>query len=291
MLIFVPVDNKKQRLMVDGRVGRMTTALSAFLLLGSTLTVSSQPSVQGHSHNDYRRCPPLHKALANGFHSVEVDVHLNKGELVVAHTGFLLRRERSLENLYLKPLHEQASMHGMRSVHASGQQGFVLYIDIKQGCPDVLDTLIAQLQRYSEMLTLWEDGQEKGGAVTVIVGACGREQEWLASEQRWFQFDGRHHHLGGPYGASIIPRIGMPLRRITRWRGRGTIAPGELAQLRATVAQAREEGRQLRFWAATNRPKVWRLLVDEGVDVINVDRIRRFNRFMERMDQRSTAGE
>jgi glycerophosphoryl diester phosphodiesterase len=56
--------------------------------------------------------------------------------------------------------------------------------------------------------------------------------------------------------------------------------PQELAPLRATIAQAKAEGRQIRFWAATNKPKVWQLLLDEGVDVINVDRIERFARFM-----------
>ena len=102
----------------------------------------------------------------------------------------------------------------MRSVQADGTQGHVL--DIKQGFPYVLDTLVTQLERYSELFTLWDHGKESRGAITVIVGACGREQQWLASGCRWFQFDGRYHHLVGLYDASVIPRIGMPLRRITR---------------------------------------------------------------------------
>lgn len=262
---------------------RMLGVLFLFAFSGGM--VFGQVRYEGHSHNDYRRKTPLHKALDHGFHSVEADVHLHKGELVVAHNGFLLRRKRTLEGLYLKPLHQRALQHGMRSVHADGTPGFVLYIDIKQGCPDLLDTLVIQLQAYADMLTLWEHGEEQRRAVTVIVGACGREQELLARERRWFQFDGRHHHLGGPYDASVVPRIGMPLRRITRWRGRGAMDPGELEQLRATVAQAKAEGRQIRFWAATNKPKVWRLLLDEGVDVINVDRIERFARSMDARDQ------
>ena len=53
-----------------------------------------------------------------------------------------------------------------------------------------------------------------------------------------------------------------------------------LDSLHSTVARAKAEGRQIRFWAATNRPRVWQVLLDEGVDVINVDRIARFARFM-----------
>lgn len=250
------------------------------LFCGLCCSAHAQVIVQGHSHNDYRRNPPLHKALDHGFHSVEVDIHLRKGELVVAHNGFLLRRKRTLEKLYLRPLSERVLLNGKHSVHADGTAGFVLYIDIKDGCPDLLDTLVSQLQRHADILSVWEHGQLVQGAVTVIVGACGRESVWLSSERRWFQFDGRQHHPGGPYAAAVIPRIGMPLRRITKWRGRGTMDPQELAPLRATIAQAKAEGRQIRFWAATNKPKVWQLLLDEGVDVINVDRIERFARFM-----------
>jgi len=257
----------------------------ALLFVGAAYSVYGQILYEGHSHNDFRRKAPLHQALDHGFHSVEADVHLHKGELVVAHNGFLLRRKRTLERLYLSPLYALAQQQGMRSVHADGTQGFVLYIDIKQGCPDVLDTLLTQLGPFADMLTLWDLGQEQRGAVTVIVGACGREQELLSRERRWFQFDGRHHHLGGPYDASVVPRIGMPLRRITKWRGRGAMDPMELEQLRATVAQAKAEGRQIRFWAATNRPRVWQMLLDEGVDVINVDRIGRFASYMQRRNE------
>jgi glycerophosphoryl diester phosphodiesterase len=257
----------------------------ALLFVGAACSLYGQILHEGHSHNDFRRKAPLHKALDHGFHSVEADVHLHKGELVVAHNGFLLSRKPTLERLYLRPLHALAQLQGMGSVHADGTPGFVLYIDIKQGCPDVLDTLLAQLEHYADMLTQWDHGQERLGAVTIIVGACGREQELLSRERRLFQFDGRHHHIGGPYDASVVPRIGMPLRRITRWRGRGAMDPAELDLLRSTVAQAKEEGRQIRFWAATNKTHVWQLLLDEGVDVINVDRIGRFASYMQRTNE------
>jgi glycerophosphoryl diester phosphodiesterase len=254
--------------------------LTALLLTGTGAMAQLLP--QGHSHNDYRRARPLYMALDHGFMSVEVDVHLRRGRLLVGHDGFFLRKRRTLERIYLAPLYALAGRDAFLSVHAGGPPGFVLYIDVKRGCPALPDTLIAQLQRYQDMLTVWDQGVRRQGAVNVIVRPCDREQEWLSRERRWFQFEGRHHHLGGPYDAEVVPRVGMPLRRITKWRGRGPMPPEDLAQLRALVAQAQAEGRQLRSWAATNRPAVWRRLLDEGVEVINVDRIRRFARFMEK---------
>jgi glycerophosphoryl diester phosphodiesterase len=50
--------------------------------------------------------------------------------------------------------------------------------------------------------------------------------------------------------------------------------------LRSIISQAKSEGRKVRFWGATNRKKVWSLLLDEGCEVINVDRLARFRRFM-----------
>lgn len=212
--------------------------------------------------------------------SVEADVHLRRGRLLVGHDGFFLRKRRTLERMYLEPLFERASATSFRSVFPARPSGFVLYIDVKRGCPALPDTLLAHLVRYADMLTHWEQGILVQGPVNLVVKACGREEEWLSAPQRWFQFEGRPHHLGGPWDASVVPRVEMPLRRITRWRGRGAMPAEDLERLRERVAQARSEGRQLRFWAATNKPKVWEALLQEGVDVINVDRIRRFDRFM-----------
>lgn len=251
------------------------------LLCGPHAMAQPIPLPQGHAHNDYWHCRPLIQALEQGFMSVEADVHLLKGDLLVNHEAIFTRKGRTLEGLYLKPLYERAKANGFRSVFANGPQEFVLYIDIKQGCPHICDTLISQLRKYEEMLTVWENGQKRTGAVSIIIGACGREEEWLASPQRWFYFDGHLSAVGGQYGADVIPRVSGSLSGQTRWRGNGNIDTKELAQLRKSIATAHAEGRKVRFWAATNRPKVWKVLLDEGVDIINVDRLRRFRRFME----------
>jgi hypothetical protein len=55
-----------------------------------------------HSHNDYRRSIPLHEALASGCTSVEADVHLENGQLIIGHNrpGAM---EENLAQMYLKP--------------------------------------------------------------------------------------------------------------------------------------------------------------------------------------------
>ena len=47
--------------------------------------VVGQPLAQAHAHNDYEHERPLFDALEHGFTSVEADVWLVDGELLVAH--------------------------------------------------------------------------------------------------------------------------------------------------------------------------------------------------------------
>src|SRR5262245_45294116 len=70
------------------------------------------PLPQAHAHNDYEHKRPLLDALDNGFCSVEADIFLVNGELLVGHTSKDLRPERTLEKLYLDPLRQRVKANG-----------------------------------------------------------------------------------------------------------------------------------------------------------------------------------
>jgi hypothetical protein len=65
------------------------------------------PIPRAHAHNDYLHERPLLDALDQGFCSVEADIFLVDGELRVGHSALELRKGRTLEALYLKPLAER----------------------------------------------------------------------------------------------------------------------------------------------------------------------------------------
>src|SRR5688572_5057751 len=81
-----------------------------------------------HAHNDYEHTRPLLDALSHGFTSVEADVYLVDGKLVVAHDREDVRPERTLERLYLDPLHQFAA--GKKSIFERGGT-LTLLIDFK----------------------------------------------------------------------------------------------------------------------------------------------------------------
>src|SRR5947207_10532669 len=87
------------------------------------------PLIRAHAHNDYEQKRPLFDALERGFCSIEADVWLVDGRLLVAHDRKNARPERTLEALYLDPLRERILQNGGR-VYRDGPT-VTLLIDVK----------------------------------------------------------------------------------------------------------------------------------------------------------------
>ncbi len=110
-----------------------------------------EPIVAGHAHNDYEHHRPLFDAMENGFCSVEVDIHLVDGELLVAHDRHQTTKGKTLQNLYLDPLRQRVRTNS-GSVYPDGGE-FTLMIDIKTDAGvDLInvDNLEAFREYYSE---------------------------------------------------------------------------------------------------------------------------------------------
>ena len=76
--------------------------------------------------------------------------------------------------------------------------------------------------------------------------------------------------------SNIICRTSANFRNLFEWRGIGKMKEPEKKRLRNYVKQAHASGRKIRFWAATNRKKVWTELLDAGLDWISVDKLNKF---------------
>ncbi|HEY3914204.1 MAG TPA: hypothetical protein VGN61_06930, partial [Verrucomicrobiae bacterium] len=67
---------------------------------------------QAHAHNDYVHTHPLFDALDNGFCSVEADIYLTNGQLLVAHELSKVKPANTLQALYLDPLRARVKKNG-----------------------------------------------------------------------------------------------------------------------------------------------------------------------------------
>ena len=117
----------------------LTVVLSVIALVFGAASVASatqvRPLPQAHAHNDYEHERPLLDALDHGFTSVEADIYLVDGQLLVGHDPEDLTPERTLQSLYLEPLRKRVLANG-GNVYPSGKRSgkpteFQLLIDIK----------------------------------------------------------------------------------------------------------------------------------------------------------------
>ena len=112
------------------------------------------PTHAGHAHNDYWHERPLLDALERGFCSVEADVFLRDGDLLVGHAAHELRPERTLNAVYLDPILRRLVVHG-RVQH--DRRLFTLLVDIKADGEEAYRVLAAQLEPLRQFLIGCDD--------------------------------------------------------------------------------------------------------------------------------------
>ncbi len=238
-----------------------------------------RPLAQAHAHNDYEHPRPLLDALAEGFTSVEADIHLVGGELLVAHDPEDLDPARTLTSLYLDPLRERVIRnHG--AVHR-GHRGFQLLIDIKTEGESTYAALDALLRtpRYAFLWTAHVHGHVRRGAVTAVVSGNRPRATMAAQRTRVAFYDGRiadPADLGPGSDARLTPLVSDNWTKLFSWTGAGPMPAAERAELRAIVRTAHRAGQRVRFWATPDVPgperdAVWSELVAAGVDHVNTD--------------------
>jgi hypothetical protein len=227
------------------------------------------PLKQAHAHNDYRHERPLLDALDQGFCSVEADIFLVDGELLVAHEESELSKERSLKALYLDPLSERVRKNGGR-VYRDGPV-MTLLLDFKKDglvTYKVLDQLLGQ---YPEVFSVTRDGERIEKAVNVVISGDRPFEAVAADKERFAGLDGRLTDLDRDLPVHLMPMISDRWGSHFQWRGKGEMTLEEKEKLGAIVKQAHTKGRILRFWAIPDHPTSWKVMRDAGVDLINTD--------------------
>ena len=256
-----------------------------FLCGVSSVTAADPPSrvirplARAHAHNDYRHDRPLLDALDHGFCSVEADIFLVGGELLVGHGRSELRKGRTLEKLYLKPLAERAQKNGGR-VFKDGPP-FTLLVDIKSDGAAVYVELDKLLERYSDVISGTIDGKHRAAAIDVIVSGDRPKAEIAADKTRYCGIDGRLSDLDSKQPADLLPLISDRWTSHFKWRGQGPMPAAEKKKLHQIVEKAHARGRRVRFWATPESPAVWKELSAAGVDLINTDRLAELQKFLE----------
>ena len=233
------------------------------------------PLAKAHAHNDYEHTRPLLDALDHGFTSVEADVWLVDGELLVAHDKKDVNPERTLKSLYLDPLMEKVKSN-RGSVYPGYEHDFILWIDIKSEDVDTYRVIHEQLRKYQNMLTKFTPSGVKPGAITVYISG-NRPRDLMESQPvRYAAYDGRMSDFGSGDSNEFIPVISDNWTKYFTWMGVGEMPKEEREKLNTIVSTSHANGQKVRFWATPDisgpqREAIWNELMKAGVDFINTD--------------------
>lgn len=263
-----------------------------------------------HSHNDYERRIPLFEALASGCVSIEADVHLVDGDLLVGHGARGLTSKYNLRAMYLEPLQRMIESRSLDHVNDSNRtswhgifekapkQTVVLLVDHKGVGRDVFAELNRQLEPLREMdyLTHWNGSDKIVRPLTIVatgkapfdsvlgLSESHRDIFWDApladlpsasddftTDPPTFKYNRSNSHY-----ASIRYRN----RNAVGWRPEGSIESLPKAQnedLAATQAErAVARGLLTRYWETPRGPPnlrdaVWRWTIGLRTGVTNMD--------------------
>ena len=237
-----------------------------------------KPLPRAHAHNDYLHPRPLLDALEHGFCSVEADVFLSEGQLLVGHSRDELRAGRTLDSLYLKPLSERIRAKAGR-VHAEGAP-FYLLIDIKSEAEPTYAAVHDLLSKHAALFSSVRNGRPTPGPVTVVIsGNCPREAI-AAQKHRYAGIDGRPADLERREPAHLMPWLSANWTSMFRWNGDGPMPDEERTKLHDYVQAAHRNGRLVRFWATPEKPTLWRELLGADVDLIGTDELANLQQFL-----------
>ncbi|WP_219619919.1 phosphatidylinositol-specific phospholipase C/glycerophosphodiester phosphodiesterase family protein [Bacillus sp. V33-4] len=246
------------------------------------------PLARAHAHNDYEHTRPLSDALQHGFTSVEADVWLVDGELLVAHDKEGIRAGRTLKSLYLDPLKAIVKQNN-GAVYKEYKHEFILWIDIKSEGEATYRAIDEQLRAYKSMLTKFVPSEVKPDAITVYIS--GNRPRALMENQkvRYAAYDGRMSDLGSDTSSEFIPVISDNWTKHFTWQGVGEMPNDEREKLYSIVSTAHANGQKVRFWATPDlstpaREAVWKELLKSQVDFLNTDDLAGLEEFLKKHD-------
>jgi hypothetical protein len=255
------------------------------------------PLERAHAHNDYEHERPLYDALGHGFKSVEADIWLIDGELVVSHddprSPTTAPPKGTLESLYLEPLRREVKVNG-GSVYRGDPDYFTLLVDIKSEDVATYRALHEELEDYAGIFTKFGPRGVRDGAVTAIVSGNRPRAYMEAQRVRYAAYDGRiPEDLGGSHNPqTFVPLVSQNWTRLFTWQGVGPMPETEREKLREIVATAHANGQRVRFWATPEDPEtreaVWSELLDAEVDYINTDNLAALETFLLANDPQPT---
>ncbi|MFI8377439.1 alkaline phosphatase [Leeuwenhoekiella sp. NPDC079379] len=208
-----------------------------------------------HAHNDYVHEFPFWESYIAGAASIEADVFLEKGTLLVAHTADELNPENTLQSLYIEPIFQLVQKSKLREL--------TLLIDIKTEAESTLQNLIHKLRIYPQLTA--------SNRLTIVVSGNRPPATDYAKYPDFIQFDHQRLDNLDTINLDKVAMLSVNFKNYSVWNGLGRPVEQELAALSELIGKAHTLNKPLRFWGSPDTKTAWSSLAKMGVDFINTD--------------------
>lgn len=220
-----------------------------------------------HSHNDYRQTVPLFQAYSQKASSIEADIYLHEGKLLVAHDPEELATAPTYDSLYINRIVELFKGNDGRPWKDS-ELTLQILIDPKRDGAAVCDLLLEKYQQYPEVF----NSEVNPYAVrTVISGSRPEKENYKNYPKEYLMMDGE---IEEQYTAEQLEHVSMfsaSMSDYASWNGKGIFTSGDRAKVQSVIDRSHQYGKPVRFYTTADCPNCWLTLYDMGVDIINTD--------------------
>ena len=216
-----------------------------------------------HSHNDYEQKIPFDLAYRNQLGSIEADIHLVNGKILVGHDAKDLLPNRSLENMYLAPL----------LAYNTTNRKLQLLIDVKTEAISTLDSLIALLKTYPALI--------HNKNITITISGNTPPDSLFIQYPAFIHFDGRIFKNYTTDQLSKISLISEDYGKFTMWNKTWPMQVVAEEKIKAAIEKIHALNKPIRLWGTPDFPLAWEKFIEMKIDFINTDKIEEITQFFQ----------
>lgn len=253
-------------------------------------------------HHDLNDVYPLSTINSTFVNAMQINIIINS-PFQVGHEPSALTEKRTLESLYIQPILD--TLHRLNPktpfvqpgeqngiFDTSSSQTLFFFIDLKTAADETWPAVLSALEplRKGDWLTTYDGQSLRRNPITVI----GTGNTELSDVQKYLPRDVFYDAPLAQLNSSKYDSLTMyeAPTASTNFAGsfgevrKRALSESQLQTLREQLDVAHERGIMARYWNQPNYPigtrnAVWRILWDEGVDLINVDDLKGAAEFWE----------
>ena len=229
------------------------------------LSLAAQQPVILHSHNDYTRTAPFWEAYSQHCRSIEADVFLHEGELLVGHEVEDLKPENSFLRMYVDPIVRTFRSNGGK-MWAGSDDRLMLLVELKSATEPTLSEVVKLLEQFPDVFCA-ADG------VQIAITGNTPSKDHFQDYPVWVGFDG---DIRETYTWAQLERVALVSNSFRmfakKWNGKGRMIDSELEAVTAAIEKVHSWGKPIRFWEAPEGTSAYFTFWKLGVDIINTDK-------------------